>query len=444
MASWRVAAMPRRDCLVQCEFAHQDGPRAGGNPPRASPAVRREITARAQRAALRPETPAPSLRRKRRSMRSCSAARSAGTSAQSRNGVPCSGLARRALQLARSAGPSRNKPRARAGCAGVVGVNARRGLRVEASQLAHAAPASRRCAARASMRCTQLRRRRRQRRDAPQQRPQVQHGAADQQRHAPRALDLAMQRSASATKRPGGIAFRRLADVDEVVRHARAQLARGLRGADVHAAIDQRGVDAHDLDGQLLRRARSAQRSCPRRSARSARTTGSCAPTPPLNGPAGTAGRARCRRQPRPGGPAVVALVGALGRFHLAQQRIHLRQREPAVRVDGACGRRACRGSCRWRHRGGGVATSSASPRSARRRPGGPRADSAAPARAQRERVGPSASKSKPAHSHCACSSSRRPSSCSFSSTTIGSSRCWDGDPRRGAFALSFSYSTRS
>ena len=37
----------------------------------------------------------------------------------------------------------------------------------------------------------------------------------------------------------------------------------------------------------------------------------------------------------RPGRPAVIALVGARRLLHLAQQRIHLRQREPPMRVDG-------------------------------------------------------------------------------------------------------------
>src|SRR5688572_13424107 len=37
----------------------------------------------------------------------------------------------------------------------------------------------------------------------------------------------------------------------------------------------------------------------------------------------------------RPGRAPVIALVGARGLLHLAQQGIHFRQREAAVRVDG-------------------------------------------------------------------------------------------------------------
>ena len=41
------------------------------------------------------------------------------------------------------------------------------------------------------------------------------------------------------------------------------------------------------------------------------------------------------KRQPRPGRPAVVTLVGALGHFHLPQQRIHLGNGQTAMRVNG-------------------------------------------------------------------------------------------------------------
>src|SRR5215510_9479005 len=41
------------------------------------------------------------------------------------------------------------------------------------------------------------------------------------------------------------------------------------------------------------------------------------------------------QRHLRPGGPAVIALIGARRALHLPQQRVHLRQRQPAMRVDG-------------------------------------------------------------------------------------------------------------
>ena len=75
----------------------------------------------------------------------------------------------------------------------------------------------------------QCRRGRRQRRHAP---PAAHAGRAwcrppAAARAAARGC-RAMQRSASATNRPGGIAFRGLADVDQVVRDARPQLTAGL------------------------------------------------------------------------------------------------------------------------------------------------------------------------------------------------------------------------
>src|SRR6185312_16989377 len=46
-------------------------------------------------------------------------------------------------------------------------------------------------------------------------------------------------------------------------------------------------------------------------------------------------------RQPVPRRPAVVALAGALSRLHLAQQRVHLRQRQRAMRAHrGVAGHR--------------------------------------------------------------------------------------------------------
>src|SRR5215469_15532510 len=41
------------------------------------------------------------------------------------------------------------------------------------------------------------------------------------------------------------------------------------------------------------------------------------------------------QRQARPGRTAVIALVGALGRLHLPQQRVHLRDAQAPIRVDG-------------------------------------------------------------------------------------------------------------
>ena len=45
----------------------------------------------------------------------------------------------------------------------------------------------------------------------------------------------------------------RVNDVDQVMRHLRAQRRARLGGADVHPAVHQRGIHRHDLDRQLLR-----------------------------------------------------------------------------------------------------------------------------------------------------------------------------------------------
>ncbi len=82
--------------------------------------------------------------------------------------------------------------------------------------------------------------------------------------------------------------------------------------------------------------AAARSRSCPCPWARSAPRWGCRVPLDGrgrIIGRAGTCGRAR-QAHLRPGRPAVIALVGARRLLHLAQQRIHLRQRQPAVRVD--------------------------------------------------------------------------------------------------------------
>ncbi len=110
---------------------------------------------------------------------------------------------------------------------------------------------------------------------------------------APRARMSRDRRSASRTKARRRIRVDRIEDVDQVVRDARARRRVGLGGADVHAAIDLRRIDADDLAGEALgerqRRARSCRtRSGPsagrRRSARRDRaSTRDCVQRPRMN-----------------------------------------------------------------------------------------------------------------------------------------------------------------
>jgi hypothetical protein len=159
------------------------------------------------------------------------------------------------------------------------------------------------------------------------------------------------QRVGAEARRRVGIG--RVADVDQPMRIARQHRRRRLGGADVHAAVDQRRVDAD--------RSRSAGSASASASARSV--------LPEAVGPISRiAGRQRSRRaapssvrgstaprhrlrisapaQEQPSssrvgqrvqvGPAVVALVRALGALHVPQQRVHLLERQAPVGAHGA------------------------------------------------------------------------------------------------------------
>ena len=87
---------------------------------------------------------------------------------------------------------------------------------------------------------------------AMEERSEVQHGATHQERDLLPGVDRTDAGEGILYEAPGGVALGRLADVDEVMRDALPQLARGLCGPDVEAAVDLRGVDADDLDGRPL------------------------------------------------------------------------------------------------------------------------------------------------------------------------------------------------
>ncbi len=80
----------------------------------------------------------------------------------------------------------------------------------------------------------------------------------------PRRQISCMRQLRVAHKFAGRVARRGIADVDQMMGNARAQRARtGLGGADVHAAIHQRGIDADDFQRQLFRQASPPESDLP-------------------------------------------------------------------------------------------------------------------------------------------------------------------------------------
>ncbi len=84
------------------------------------------------------------------------------------------------------------------------------------------------------------------------QRLEVQHRAADKERHVSAGADLAGRRQRIGAKPRRRIGFGRIHDIDQVMRHAGARRRVRFRGADIHAAVDLCGVDADDLDVEAL------------------------------------------------------------------------------------------------------------------------------------------------------------------------------------------------
>ncbi len=224
---------------------------------------------------------------------------------------------------------------------GVVGVEPRRRLRVHARELrvqrGPAPPPRRLLELGADRRIGG-----RQRRQPAHQRALVEHRSAHEERNAPARGDLA-----GHAQRVGAEASRRvrlggLDDVDEMVRDGGPRGRVGLGRADVHAAIDERRVDAHDLHGQARREGQRHRGLAARRGPE--HEDGAAAPrhrVPALAATKEETVEVR-HRELHPGRAAVVAAAGALGLLHLAKQRVHLRHRE-------ACGSRARRhGTPSW------------------------------------------------------------------------------------------------
>src|SRR5207247_11077355 len=84
----------------------------------------------------------------------------------------------------------------------------------------------------------------------------VEHPATDREGDAAASGDFGDQSYGVAAELCGGVAPGRVDDVDEVVRYRSAFGDRRFRGADVHAAVDLRGIHADELDWYVGGRAR--------------------------------------------------------------------------------------------------------------------------------------------------------------------------------------------
>jgi hypothetical protein len=82
-------------------------------------------------------------------------------------------------------------------------------------------------------------------------RAEIEHRAAGQ-RNAPARVDLVDEAQRLGAETPRRVGLGGIDHVDQVVRHARALVDVRLRGPHVHAAVDLRRVDAHDLHREAL------------------------------------------------------------------------------------------------------------------------------------------------------------------------------------------------
>ena len=133
----------------------------------------------------------------------------------------------------------------------IAGLKTRRGLRIDRRQpCMHRRPAELRRLV--IQRCTRGRVGGGQVIEAGRECTRIEHRAAHQQRQSTSAANFADQLPRIAHEAGGRIRLARIDQIDQVMRHG-SQLGRGRFGsADVHAAIDQRRVDADDLDLEAL------------------------------------------------------------------------------------------------------------------------------------------------------------------------------------------------
>ena len=80
---------------------------------------------------------------------------------------------------------------------------------------------------------------------------EVQHGAAGQQRQVAALLDPGDQLLCIACKLCGTVALAGIDDVDQVVWNRRQLFGGGFGRSNVHAPVDQSGIDADDFHRQV-------------------------------------------------------------------------------------------------------------------------------------------------------------------------------------------------
>ncbi len=273
-----------------------------------------------------------------------------------RTGQPAERAHRGALQL-RDRLPGRcDRPPARAGCAGCRS-GWMRAAACGSSRASSACSAGQPSRGRARIDpCAQLRRSLRQRRKPAQQRAQVEHGAADQQRHPPARADLAHRRRARRRRnvRPSSSPPGRRCRSGGAAR-ARAAARAGLAVPMSMPRYTMRRVHADDLDRRTPRRARPPSRVLPEPVGPVSTSTGSREPAsaPATQRPRRNSWSSCCEASgaSRSGGR------GCTGwRARCAPSAAAARS-SPAASGAGArgsrCGRRACRGTGRRRRRGG-------------------------------------------------------------------------------------------
>ena len=88
--------------------------------------------------------------------------------------------------------------------------------------------------------------------DAAKQRTKIKHRAAGQNRRASGGADRCNMRQCVPSKLTGRIRLVGVDDIYQAMRHSRLFLRVRLGGANVHAAIDQRGVDADQIGRHAL------------------------------------------------------------------------------------------------------------------------------------------------------------------------------------------------
>ena len=244
-----------------------------------------------------------------------------------------------------------------------------------------------------------------------------------------RRVDLADQRHGVLRELPGGVALAGIADVDQVMGNAsRVPRAAGL-AVPMSSPRYTCAESTHMISTGACAASRMAQSLLP-------------LPVGPVRISTGSSWRPhRPRRtlaapqeqlvellqgEARPGGTAVIALVGALGDLHLPQQRIHLAAGSGGGWRGWRYGRRACRGSGPQRPRGDARRPRAASSSSSARDDAAESArvlSTPAPGAAPGA-CSDSASSSKPAASHAVRCSSIAASSCGFTAIERLSSCC--------------------